>query len=216
MKNEKRMSKKIILCCIGAVIIILLASFTSVVGEEQTEYLSNKIDSPLFSIRTRRATNNPNSNIATSKYVGKGKTLALPLPSITDTQSLYLKAIDKISKMDDASFKEFLVIALQKLHDSNKIKEEDLPKIEELFHVLRENPNQIKKYPVDDTERDQLKLWTWGCHTVGCATLEYSPLFCLILIVTLPIWFPILILYNLYLQITSRDYCPTMASFGCP
>ena len=214
MKNEKRMNKKIMLSCIGATVIVVLASFTSVVGEEQTRNLSDGKDSPLFSIRTRRATNNPNSVVATSRYIGKGKTIALPLPSITDTQSLYLKAIDRISKMDDASFNEFLGAVIQKLHDSNKIKEEDLPKIEKLFHILRENPNEVKKYPINEEKSEQLKLWTFGCEP--SLTFEASPLLCLTLLATLPIWFPILILYNLFLQITFRDSCPTSYSFGCP
>ena len=213
MKNNERMNKKILLGCIGAVMIIMSASFTSVIGE-QTRNSSEIPNSPLFHIRTLRVTDNQNGEAITTDYIGKGKTITLSLSTHSNTRLLFRKAIESISKIDEPSFDKFLETAVIKLREHEIVKEEEIPKLVELFHFLRKNPDVVKIYPVVESESKQLILWTAGCQTVNCYTLQETPILCLILIVTFPIWFPILLLYNLYLNFKYSR--PTVASFGCP
>ena len=207
------MNKKILLGCIGAIVIIMLASFSSVIGE-QTRNSSEMKDSPLFHIRTLRATDNPNGEAITTDYIGKGKSITLPLSTHSNTQLFFRKAIESINKIDEASFNNFLETAVNKLRESEMVNKEDIPKLEELFHFLRKNPDEVKNYPVVERKSEQLKLWTSGCQTINCYTLQDTPILCFILLVTFPIWFPILMLYYLYLNF--RYSRPTVASFGCP
>lgn len=213
MKNNKRMNKKILLGCIGAIVIIMLASFSSVIGE-QTRNSSEMKNSPLFHIRTLRNTDNSNRVAITTDYIGKGKSITLPLSTHSKAQLFFRKAIESINKIDEASFNNFLKTAVNKLRESEMVNKEDIPKLEELFHFLRKNPDEVKNYPVVERKSEQLKLWTSGCQTINCYTLQDTPILCFILLVAFPIWFPILILYYLYLNF--RDSRPTVASFGCP
>ena len=65
------MKTKIILGSIGAVVILILVSFTNVVGIQSTT--SRTVNqSPLFNIRTQKAINQESKPILISHYLGKG------------------------------------------------------------------------------------------------------------------------------------------------
>jgi len=66
--------------CIGATIIIILASFTTVIGVQNTKTITNKHNSPLFNMRAQRAISNTNGNTIDADYIKKGKT-TIPLPT---------------------------------------------------------------------------------------------------------------------------------------
>jgi len=72
-----RMNKKILIGSIIAVAILILVSFTSVVGYRRVE--SNVKDSPLFNIRSSRAVDKEGKDFTTD-YVGKGEEINIPVP----------------------------------------------------------------------------------------------------------------------------------------
>jgi len=213
MKNNKKMNKKILLGCIGTIVIIMLASFSSVIGG-QTKNLSGMENSPLFHIRTLRTTEKSNGDAINTGYIGKEKSITLSFSTHSNTQLFFQKAIESLTKLDEASFNNFLETAVNKLQESKMVIKEDVPRLKELFHFLRENPDEVKNYPLVERKNEQLELWTSGCQTVNCYTLQDTPILCFMLIVTFPLWFSVFMLYYLYLKF--RDSRPTIASFGCP
>jgi hypothetical protein len=216
-------NKKITLGAIAVVVIIVSTSFTSVMGEQARDSSERK-GSPLFTIRLLRATNKPYSEVVTSEYIGQEKTMAILFPAKNTTLSLFHKAVDGISKMDDASFNKFLNAAVNKLCYSNKVKEGELPNIKKTFQFMRENPDEVKKYAVDEKEGKKLST-----HHIGCIppTFDHSSVKCLlyaatifatilvmlpILFVTFPLWYPILVVFLLsgimaYFQTISSPFC---------
>lgn len=72
------MNKKILIGSIGAVVIIVLAGFTSVVGVKSARQNNEKI-SPLFNLRAEKAIKNENRDITSTEYIGGEKnTLLIP------------------------------------------------------------------------------------------------------------------------------------------
>ena len=211
--KQKRMNKKIMLGSIVAVVIIVLTAFTSVVGFQTTKSTIIK-GSPLFSVRTQRATNTQDSKTITSEYIGKRNPIAIPFPPKNTASLLFQNAVDGISTMDDLTFNKFLDAAINKLHQSNKVKDEDLLMIRGLFQFVRKNPEEAKKYPFDLKKHS----YTGSCPP---PTFDETPEWCftlfvilVILIVTSPIWFPIYALYvfkeNFFMNLSYRNLCLTL------
>jgi len=72
------MNKKILVGSIGAVIIVVLAGFTSVVGVNSAMTYDEKI-SPLFNLRAEKALNDENKEAIKTDYIGGEKnTLLIP------------------------------------------------------------------------------------------------------------------------------------------
>jgi len=66
------MNKKILIGSIGAVVIIILAGFTSVVGVNSATTYDEKI-SPLFNLRAEKALNDENKETIKTDYIGVEK-----------------------------------------------------------------------------------------------------------------------------------------------
>jgi len=206
MMKQTDMNKKIMICCIGTIIIIVLTSFTSVVGFQTTRSTLIK-DTPLFSIRSQRATNRLAKRIVTSEYIGKRKTITISFPEKNSTLLLFQKTIDGISTMNDKTFTKFLDATISKFRESSLIKEKDLPKIKQLFQFLRDHPEEAKKYPFDMKKHS---------YTMGCPppTFVNTPKECFlgviyftILLASFLIWYPIYLIYLFYRILTHEMGC---------
>jgi len=204
--KQTDMNKKIMICCIGTIIIIVLTSFTSVVGFQTTRSTLIK-DTPLFSIRSQRATNRLAKRIVTSEYIGKRKTITISFPEKNSTLLLFQKTIDGISTMNDKTFTKFLDATISKFRESSLIKEKDLPKIKQLFQFLRDHPEEAKKYPFDMKKHS---------YTIGCPppTFVNTPKECFlgiiyftILLASFLIWYPIYLMYLFYQILTHEVGC---------
>ena len=211
--KQKSVNNRIILGSIVSAIIIISAAFTSV-GSFQTIKSNYEKNSPLFSIRINRATDQLHSEIVTSDYIGKRGAIDIPFPTKNYSLILFQKTIDGISGMDDLTFNKFVNAAIVKLVESNMVKEEDISTIEELFKFVRENPDEAKKYPFDMKKHS---------YTIGCPppTFDETPEWCFtifvfvcILIVTFPIWFPIYAFYvikeGFFMNLSYRNLCFTI------
>ncbi|UCF13417.1 MAG: hypothetical protein JSW06_03950 [Thermoplasmatales archaeon] len=104
------MNKKILLCSIVSVVILILVSFTSVIGYRSIE--SDVKVSPLFNIRSSKAIGKESKDL-TSDYVGKGKENILSIPKRDSETSRIQKIIDMICKMDDKTFNKFINSAIK-------------------------------------------------------------------------------------------------------
>ncbi|MCJ7697315.1 MAG: hypothetical protein MUO73_03185 [Thermoplasmata archaeon] len=102
------MNKKILIISISAAVLLVVASFSSVIGTNDAQS-TKKIDSPLFMVRTQRSLSKDDQARVQSHYLGKGLTSNL---FITTKPSLST-AIDKTIKLlnqNPVFFAKFLEI----------------------------------------------------------------------------------------------------------
>lgn len=100
------MKKKILILSISAAVLIVVASFSSVIGTNSLAS-TQEIDSPLFTIRTQRSIQTESKQIVHSEYLGKGQASHLFIAARPTLST----AIDKTIKMiqqNPAFFAKFL------------------------------------------------------------------------------------------------------------
>ena len=184
------MNKKILLGSIIAAVILVLVSFTSVVGYSSVKSTPGEA-SPLFSIRTSRAIDEETKDF-TCDYVGKGKEIKIHLPKRTYKSELVEKFVNSIKMMDDKSFDRFVDLIIEHLHDKDGFQGYTTEEIVLSLHQLKFNPTKIKR---DVVESKQTKLATEALPTecVGnCFTIGSNYVICLIAIIFLFLLFIII------------------------
>lgn len=178
---RKKMKKKIFIGSIIAVIILVLVSFTSVVGYNSVE--SNVKASPLFKVRTNRAIGAESKGL-TCRYVGKGN--ILPFPERDDKSVLTQKVVDSIRKMDDKTFERFIAYVIDFSKKDNRFNGVNSDRIRESLYLLRDSDTPIPILDADTENKDHTPR-TITC--VNCIT-AYSPrplLVCILLLPLLPL-----------------------------
>ena len=170
------MDKRIlILGSIIAVVILIFASFNSVVGF-QSKSISSVKASPLFNTRTKRAIQDKNKDISTCDYLGKGKPDSIPLPTLEGRLTLIKHLIDRISKMNYEAFNRFIALAIKRIKHSEKGKYVNIGELLTAFYLFRTNPEELKNYIkkkndgilVDEfTSGEFCELWTMVNSKLG-------------------------------------------------
>jgi len=140
------MNKKILIGSIIAVAILILVSFTGVVGYQTTKSSNIAKASPLFTIRSSRAVDKDSKDI-TCSYVGKGEKCLLSIPKL-DTR--YQKGIDIIQHLDDKSYDRLIDLAIRMLNSRYTLQEYDIVEITQLVNQYRNNPNMINQNPIKE------------------------------------------------------------------
>ena len=135
------MNKKILIGSIIAVVILVLVSFTGVVGYQTSKSSTIAKASPLFKVRTNRAIGEESKDIA-CKYVGKGNTL--PFPKRDDNALLTQKVVDRISKMDDETFEKLVGYIINHARMDKRLNGVKPDKIKEALNLLRYAMNQYQ------------------------------------------------------------------------
>ncbi|UCF13284.1 MAG: hypothetical protein JSW06_03225 [Thermoplasmatales archaeon] len=176
------MNKKLIIGSIIAAVILVLVSFTGVVGY-QTTSTSITRTSPLFKIRTNRAIGEESKDI-TCRYVGKGNTL--PFPKKNDKWILTQKIIDKIGIIDKKTFEKFIAFLINHIQKDKRFNDEYIDKIKEALYLLRKSDKPLPIFDVDIENKlaSVIAPIATSCCTFGIA-LENS-LFCLLMILLSP------------------------------
>jgi len=78
------MKKKIVILSVGATVLLILASLSSVIGFTSSQSQNQESKSPLFAIRTARSIHEQTSVNIRSEYLGKGKNVYIfPLSQLT-------------------------------------------------------------------------------------------------------------------------------------
>ncbi len=139
------MKKKILIGSIIAVVILVLVSFTGVVGYQTTQ--SSTIDraSPLFTVRSSRAIDEDSKDF-TCDYVGKGEECNIQFPQRMIESYKIGRALELLSKMDDKTFQRFINGINNWNYQNREIESEYIPKMVAKLHNLRENDNIIINY----------------------------------------------------------------------
>jgi hypothetical protein len=131
---------------ICAVVLLVLGSFSTVVGYQSVKSTVVN-DSPLFSMRTQRATNQQQNSI-TSRYLGMDRQKLLQFPIQDNKTEQLKKAIEFISKMDDKTFARFTEIFIRNIKQSNTLRDitpTDLLPILRQLRTKSETPNDFVK-----------------------------------------------------------------------
>ena len=188
--------KPLIVVSICAVVLLVLGSLSNVVGYQSVK-LTTVNDSPLFTTRTQRATNQQQTSI-TSQYLGMSKGNLLKFPYRDNRTEQMKKAIELISKMDDTTFAQFTELCIQRAKQDCTLRDTDSNEIIRTLNLLRITPEIIldlqgNGYNQDATpsgEGISINLWFPGCYLVAII---------------------IVLFYMAYLYITMLQSC----SFTC-
>ncbi|UCF12307.1 MAG: hypothetical protein JSW06_09740 [Thermoplasmatales archaeon] len=155
------MNKKILIGSIGAVIILVLVSFTGVVGYQTTKSTTITRVSPLFKVRTNRAIGEESKEIS-CKYVGKGNTL--PFPERDDKTVVVQKVVDSIRKMDDEAFEKFIAYIINHVQKDKRFNDINPEEIRETFNLLRISDKPIPMFDAETNSRLSVRT----CFTCTC------------------------------------------------
>ena len=206
------MNKKILIGSIISVAILILVSFTSVVGYGSVE--SNVKESPLFNIRSNRAINEESKDF-TCDYVGKGEEITISLPTYNSRNTQLQKVIDVIGRMDDKTFNRFIVLVISRLNQDDKIKNVDTLEIMNVLHRLRAHPDELKDYVIggnNGNSEETIKYCTIG--DAGCTIGNWN-LGCFVVKI-----FCVLVILYLLARLVSRTWfvsytwCPLVGHCG--
>jgi len=189
----KNMEKRILIGSIIAVVLLVLVSFTSVVGYSSVKS-DSKIESPLFGIRTNKAINNKQDAV-TSDYIGKGKAINILLPKRNDKALLIEKFVNFIQRMDEKSFNKLLSI----ISKDDRIKKYDILEQKELLNRIRNNEKVMNQLLAENNAE---------CLTSGCiASWDYWSPGCYILRLINAIEFLFIIIQGLFFCFLGLPNC---------
>ena len=132
------MNKKILIGSIIAVVILVLVSFTGVVGYQTTKSSTIKGASPLFTVRSSRAIDEESDDF-TCDYVGKGEEIAISIPKRNYDIALIQKVIDRISRMDDKVLNKLMFSVIKHVKQNGRLTDIDNNKIINALNQLKDN-----------------------------------------------------------------------------
>jgi hypothetical protein len=158
------MNNKILTGVIIAVAILILVSFTSVVGYNSVE--SDVKVSPLFNIRSSRAIQKDSEDFSCD-YVGKGNYLLLPKRN--DKTVLIQKFINSISRMDDTIYNKFLNLLINQIQDKYEYK--DINKAINAIQQIRDNHQTFISYESSSISTFRFEFTPTMCWFPGCIPL---------------------------------------------
>ena len=198
------MEKRILIGSIIAVVILVLVSFTGVVGYQTTKSSTIAKASPLFSIRSKRAIGQGEKDISTD-YLGHGEKTDIQFSSRIERAEQVQKTIDIISKMDDKAFSKFISRIILKQKYREQMTDKETSDMLQALQYIRGNPNDMKYYNTKDNPIETFEYWTcrwWpGCY-----------IYIILVLITGEIIGFITSLFGCY-PATSAGACPTV---GCP
>ncbi|UCF12304.1 MAG: hypothetical protein JSW06_09725 [Thermoplasmatales archaeon] len=196
------MNKKILLVSIISVVILILVSFTSVIGYRSIS--SDVKVSPLFNMRISRAIDRDSKDIVCD-YVGKGEEGNLFISKRNVRMASFQKGINIINKMDDKVFNEFVIRIILRLKNQEGMTGKETSNISQALQNIRRNPNDLKY----DNTKNILNTIITCVDTLDFITSFQFP--CIILTIISILWE----LYSsIFAWITSYT-CYNLPTEGC-
>lgn len=197
------MNKKILLGNIIAVVILVLVSFTGVVGYQTTKSSTIAKASPLFKIRTSRAIDDECEDLRCD-YVGKDEEINILLPKRNETRELILKTFERISKMNNEELNELKYF----------LNDKKFAEFEQLVYQIKNNPEVSKEimenFPPTQSPDGFCTIdgWTPFCYLIFF--LIGIPLIIVTTSIIILLLLPILILYGIVIYLNSLEtyWCP--------
>jgi hypothetical protein len=167
--------KPLIVISICAVVLLVMGSLSNVVGFQSVK--STISDSPLFNMRTQRATNQQ-QNIFTSQYLGMGKESILKF-SIRDNRTVLIqKIIEKIQKMSKKEFNILQNLFISLYYKKNNNMNNDAAQLLSILQQFKSNETELKitlYNNINYSKNDPPTFYTVGCYFGHCYTYAYNP-----------------------------------------
>ena len=188
------MKKKILIGSIIAVAILVLVSFTGVVGYQTTKSSTIANASPLFTVRSCRAID-INSNDVTSNYIGKGTDDSINIPTRDITQLKVQRLINLIRSLDDDKFDKFTVPLVSILE------KQDFDDVDTIINQIKSIRNDKDRIILSNNADRGEYTWFAKFHPYEC-------------------WFPFKALFSItallvIIILTSLPYDPTFIQSSC-
>lgn len=171
-----------------AVVLLVMGSLSNVVGYQSVK--SSVSDSPLFQTRTQRAiSSRSNSNILSSRYLGKGFTVFL-FPLQDSYEGLIKKCVERIRAMDESTYHRFISVVVNKIQYNDNLKDLNVKDVIKGLYQIRANNQGIMVYK--DSNGDRITYlfnfyisvcWIPGCYFIGIT-------FTILLILAIMIFMP--------------------------
>ena len=181
--------KPLIGVSIIAVVLLVLGSLTNVVGYQQVQSTAVN-DSPLFSVRAKRAIKQTNGETLTSDYLGRGIESNFQFPIRENRTERLQKCVDIIKKMDDKEFSKFQSLVVSRFYEDKNNKNINSIHVLSLLKQIRSN---TKELPIKQLEFYGIKLGpctfasAGGCdYTLGL--LRFCPIWKILFLIEC-IWF---------------------------
>jgi hypothetical protein len=175
---------------IAVVVLLVLGSLTNVVGYQSISSTASS-ESPLFTVRTKRAINQE-LNMPPSQYLGKGIKNLLIFNVGENKGQIISTIIESIKKMDDKTYQKFLAIITQRLREIISLQENRIQSINEGLTEIRKRASMpILLSPSE--------LHTYNCPT-GSQTCPHTTLDCFIIFFFLSIAISILLIILLVIK----------------
>jgi len=127
---------------ICAVVLLVLGSLSNVVGYQSAQS-SGVNESPLFSMRTQRATNQVRIDTLTFNYLGRGIKSNLWFPVREVGMGTFQQFIDRIKKMDENEFSRFRSVVVSRLSADKNNKNIDSNIVSSLLKQIRSNTKEL-------------------------------------------------------------------------
>jgi len=145
----------LIVVSIIVIVLLILGSLTNVVGYQSVKSTSLS-DSPLFSVRTKRAINQDCKDVLTSDYLGKGIIIGLQFPTRENRTIILQKIINIIRNMDDKEFSRFLNLIISHSYEDEYDKNIDSITVLSILKQIRSYTKElpINKLGPNGTEKD--------------------------------------------------------------
>ena len=156
------MNNKIFIGSIIVVVVLVMVSFTSVIGYHSVE--SEVKATPLFNTRTSIAIGEESKNNLVTNYIGKGNEDTFNF-LVMSRAILRQKIIQKIKAIDDNIFEKILSHALQGYLNSDYTP----PEILEALYIMKDETD--KAVYQEKVRLDTVLCQTLNCHTVNCNTV---------------------------------------------
>jgi len=136
------MNKKILIGSVIAVAILVLVSFTGVVGYQTTKSSTIAKASPLFTVRSSRAIQKDSEDF-TDNYLGKGKKTNIYLPKSIDKIDKIETLINLLKKMDDKTIQILVPKIMYHLNKNEDINRFNNEQIYFSLKTLKDNPDCV-------------------------------------------------------------------------
>jgi len=160
-----------------AVVLLVLGSLTNVVGYQSVKS-SGVNESPLYSVRTKRAISENSKDTLISNYLGKGKENLLQFPPLDNKTESLNYIFESMKKMDDATFQRFLILIKQRLKETTSLNELQLHEINDGLTELREQADLPVLSPS--------QMHTYGCPSAAPNCLRFFFLYLIIFLLIYP------------------------------
>ena len=195
------MNKKIIIVSIIAVAILILVSFTGVVGYQTTKSSTIARASPLFAVRSNRAINEESKDLSCN-YLGKGIDSNIYIPIRDNKQLTVQRFIDLVSSMDDDNFNKFITQLVSYLEKRN------IDNIDTLINLIKSIRSKKGNINLDNNANNGNYTWFENFSPTHCwFPMKYT-------LILLLATYALLLLIIFFIQ-NPTTFC-TCSEWYCP